>query len=304
MFRYLPDPPHETLLWRGTTVQFGSFTVRPDDPEFETAGEIRSHPTVVFPRGDAMWIEQDGHQPFVADRGCVVLYNLHQGYRRRSPTGHGDRADFFHFHEGVLLEAAKHGAASRSVAGERPFTSPRLAVDDVTFALERAVVRHVREEARPDALLVEETLLDVLQRMFRSPSDLRGREGAITARHRELVEDARALLAASATEGHRLDDLAGELGCSVFHLCRTFRAATGTTLHAHRLRLRLRASLERVASPGGGLSAIAYDLGFSNHSHFTCCFRRAFGLTPSALRRRATPELVRGLAGRISEGRP
>jgi AraC-like DNA-binding protein len=32
------------------------------------------------------------------------------------------------------------------------------------------------------------------------------------------------------------------------------------------------------------LTALAFDLGFSSHSHFSAAFRRAFGCTPSAFR--------------------
>jgi AraC family transcriptional regulator len=33
------------------------------------------------------------------------------------------------------------------------------------------------------------------------------------------------------------------------------------------------------------LTAVAFDLGFSSHSHFTASFRRTFGAAPSALRK-------------------
>lgn len=299
VFRYHPDPRHETLLWSGSTIQFGTFRANAADPEFATAGQIRCYPTVVFPRSDAIWIELDGHTPFIADQGCVVLYDLHREYRRQSPTGGGDRADFFHFGEGVLLEALELSAWPRAGAGGRLFASPRQPVDDVSCALERAIVRHVQEVETPDSFLVEETMLGVLRRIFGATGPECGR--GVPKRHRELAEEARALLAATVTEAHRLEELSARLGCSVFHLCRVFRAVTGSTLHSHRLRLRLRASLERVAVPGEGLSAIAYDLGFSSHSHFTGCFRRTFGLTPSTLRRRATPETVRDLTARVAE---
>jgi AraC-like DNA-binding protein len=58
-------------------------------------------------------------------------------------------------------------------------------------------------------------------------------------------------------------------------------------VHRWLLRLRLHASLERVAEPGSDLTTVALDFGFASHSHFTAAFRRTFGLTPSALRGRA-----------------
>ena len=75
------------------------------------------------------------------------------------------------------------------------------------------------------------------------------------------------------------------MGASVFHLARTFRRRTGFSLHAYRNQLRVRTALEHLASPGTDLVALALDLGFSSHSHFTETFRRGFGVTPSEARR-------------------
>ena len=68
--------------------------------------------------------------------------------------------------------------------------------------------------------------------------------------------------------------------------------------------VRLRASLDRVAA-GEDLSALAFDLGFSSHSHFSASFRRAFGVTPSRVRGLARARLAALLpdAGRTLEGR-
>lgn len=75
-------------------------------------------------------------------------------------------------------------------------------------------------------------------------------------------------------------------------LCRAFRKWTGTTLHAYRDQLRLRAALEHLASPGTDLTDLALSLGYSSHSHFSANFRAAFGMTPSDARRRATAKTL------------
>lgn len=80
-------------------------------------------------------------------------------------------------------------------------------------------------------------------------------------------------------------ELAAEVGVSPYHLHRRFRAATGWTAHAYRDHLRLREGLARVLDGEPDLSALAFDLGYASHSHFTTRFRRAFGATPSQVRR-------------------
>jgi AraC-like DNA-binding protein len=82
-----------------------------------------------------------------------------------------------------------------------------------------------------------------------------------------------------------LTRIARALGVSVFHLCRSFRRATGLTLHAYRDQVRLRAALERLEQGERDLTRLALDLGYSSHSHFTAAFRRSFGTSPSRTRK-------------------
>ena len=73
---------------------------------------------------------------------------------------------------------------------------------------------------------------------------------------------------------------------SPFRLCRAFRAATGTTLHRHLTDLRLVAALEHLPEYRDRLTALALDLGFSSHSHFTHAFREYYGKAPATIARR------------------
>jgi AraC-like DNA-binding protein len=112
-----------------------------------------------------------------------------------------------------------------------------------------------------------------------------------SARRVEAIERVREALAADPAAPVSLRVLAVHAGLSPFQLCRAFRRQTGLTLTAYRNELRLRQSLERVAS-GEELTGVALDLGFSSHSHFSSAFRRCFGTTPSVFRRAASEPLV------------
>jgi len=100
-------------------------------------------------------------------------------------------------------------------------------------------------------------------------------------------------------EDIRIADLASDCGLSECYLARTFRAATGTTLHAALMERRIaRArSLIEAASRRGTpacLAEVAAATGFSSHAHMTTAFRRVLGTTPSEwmrmmLRRSALP---------------
>jgi AraC family transcriptional regulator len=88
-----------------------------------------------------------------------------------------------------------------------------------------------------------------------------------------------------------LADLATDLGLSESYLARTFRAATGTTLHAALIERRIARArlLIEAASRRGALASladVAAATGFSSHAHMTTAFRRVLGVTPGKWMRR------------------
>jgi AraC-like DNA-binding protein len=104
-----------------------------------------------------------------------------------------------------------------------------------------------------------------------------------TSRARRVIADgAREILAANPERS--LPDLAGALAVSPHHLSRVFRVATGTTISRHRMRLRARNALERLAGGDHDLARLAADLGFADQSHLSRVISRETGRTPSALR--------------------
>lgn len=52
------------------------------------------------------------------------------------------------------------------------------------------------------------------------------------------------------------------------------------------LERRLERAAELLAGESGAISDVAYAVGFGSASHFTYCFRRRFGIAPSAYRRK------------------
>lgn len=102
-----------------------------------------------------------------------------------------------------------------------------------------------------------------------------------------LARRAREHLSRTFTETLPIGRIARVLGCSEGHLSRTFRQWTGLTLLGYRHGLRMCAALDRLEADGDDLAALACDLGYASHSHFTSRFERTFGLTPSGYRRLA-----------------
>jgi AraC-like DNA-binding protein len=113
------------------------------------------------------------------------------------------------------------------------------------------------------------------------------RRPATAVARRALADDARAILAAA--PGRPLRDLAADLAVSPHHLSRVFRAETGTTIARHRMRLRARAALERLAGGERDLARLAADLGFADQPHLCRVVRSETGGTPAALRAALRP---------------
>jgi AraC-like DNA-binding protein len=108
-----------------------------------------------------------------------------------------------------------------------------------------------------------------------------GRPGTARAR-RALADGVREALAAEPDRS--LPDLAGALAVSPHHLSRVFRAVTGRTISRHRMRVRARGAMERLAGGDRDLARLAADLGFVDHSHLCRVMRTETGCAPSALR--------------------
>ena len=242
----------------------------------------------VFPR-TAVWICHDGAEPFVADPNVVTFYNPGQHYTRRRLSRDGDRADWYLVAPDVMCEVAERFDPSTADRREGPLPFTHGPSGSRAYLAQRCLFEHVANSETPDELFVEEGVLSVLGDVVESGFASRAaatshRRGHADARRQSLAEEARALLATHFASSLTLAQLARTLGVSPFHLARVFRRCHGTSLHEYRVRLRLRAALQRLTRPRTDILELALSVGFSSHSHFTTAFRQAYGKSPSAFR--------------------
>ena len=83
------------------------------------------------------------------------------------------------------------------------------------------------------------------------------------------------------------DELAAAVGVHPFRLARSFKRATGTTLHRYIMATRVRRAMELLVGERASIAELALDVGFSSQSHLTTLFRKYTGTTPAAFRRSA-----------------
>jgi AraC-like DNA-binding protein len=269
-------------IFQSSLVRIGSFRCPVAHPQFRDSGPTRSH-LFVFPR-TSVWIEQAGRRPFVSDPTHAVLYNPQHIYTRRPISPDGDRSDYFGVSPDLHREMQSVFEPATADCERAEFRDGQARADAQTYRLQRRIFEYVRQHADPDVMAVEEAVVEVLHRLLAAAYGERSAAEGVPRRHLQLVENARAYLAAHYASKQTLTEVARALGCSVFHLCRVFRRHTGMTLHEYRQQLRVRHALESVTAGSSDLLEVALGLGYSGHSHFTAAFRDAFGQPPSVLR--------------------
>ena len=282
---------HRTLFENERLV-LGELWCPPESRCWHGLNSVSAAPHVIFPR-TPVTIRQLGREPVVCDRNHVLFFNPGQRFFRSLRSRDGDRSYYVELAPELMFNLARLTSF--------PFAFGPC--DPSVFLLQRLAVRHLREP-NFDPLLVEESVtktIGLTLERARTFHDLRAKSREATrAAHREIVDQTKELLAARFRERLTMGEIAGAIGVSRFHLSRVFRSSTGFSLHGYRNQLRLRAALERIADSQARLPALASELGFSSHSHFTAAFRESFGVAPSELRGRVTRAKLQDVLARQS----
>ncbi|MEO8453384.1 MAG: helix-turn-helix transcriptional regulator [Gemmatimonadota bacterium] len=282
--RFDSDVNH--VLFRSGSVRVGSFRCPVHHPVFPEGPPPCQ--MVAFPRSE-VWIERQHDRPFVADRRVVTLYNRGDRYRREAISREGDRTDWFGVKSALALEIATALDPGVGRHADRPFRFSHATSDPALYLRQQLLIRRL-ESGAIDPLEVEEEVVGIvaetLARAYAERGASPARRRFSEDEHRGLADRSRVELARDIGAPLSVAELARQVGVSPFHLCRVFRAQTGTTLHAYRTDLRLHRAVELLLDSCTELSELAFSLGFSSHSHFTETFRKRVGVTPSAVRQR------------------
>lgn len=244
-----------------------------------------------------------GRRCLTADINQTVFFSKGSTYRVSHPGECGDRGTTFVPAPRVLKDILRELDPSLAECPEPSFpfvTGPCEA--DVFWRHRELVLRLEAAESSPlEPLWADETALQLVADVLTAAFERHGlphkrRRNGTDSDHAERVEAAKTYLAGRLTESVTLDDVGRAVHSSPFHLARIFKQRTGVPVHRYLTQLRLRASLERLCDGAGDLTALALELGYSSHSHFTDTFRREFGLSPSQVRRHARRQTLREMS--------
>jgi AraC family transcriptional regulator len=96
----------------------------------------------------------------------------------------------------------------------------------------------------------------------------------------ERVEKVVALLRQNLAEPLTLEEIGRAIGCSPFHLSRTFSTEAGMTIPQYLRQLRMERAAELLRSGRFNVTEAALEVGYSSLSHFSQVFHETFGCCP------------------------
>jgi AraC family transcriptional regulator len=231
---------------------------------------------LVFPyRG--VYLRHVGADQAVADSNHVLFFNAGQTYQISHPLTGGDACLSIRIGESALDELAPARLLNRAAA--LGFRQQQRRVDIRTPA-RVAMLRRTLEQRTLDPLAAETLALELVRHSLGPRNSSSGR--ATAARHK-LADRVKVLLASAPSRRWTLSQIATQMRCSPVYLTQVFGQTEGLPLYRYQLRLRLARALELLWQYDD-IAALAADLGFSSHSHFSAAFRHAYGRTPSQFR--------------------
>ena len=242
---------------------------------------------IAFPyRGLFIW--HVGHDDVVADANQVLFVTGGEPYTISEPVS-GECSELII----TPTEELREDITGRPVArlSRHPLFSGRSRRAELRLLRLRADLLYGAHDKSWDEIAGDELVIALL----RSALDQDVVRCAPSMQTRRLIRRAKEFLAWRLSARLRLRDVAEAVGASPTYLTDLFRRVEGVPLHKYVTQLRLARALVELPHTED-LTTLAFDLGFSSHSHFSSSFRRAFECTPSEYRSSTQAEQRRRLA--------
>jgi AraC family transcriptional regulator len=283
-----PDPQTRRILLESAGVSVIDFRCR---AHVEPLGPEEPNPThgiVLVRKGVFQRLKR--REALTADANHVLFFNAAEPYRYSHPLPGGDECTIIVVDGERALELVARHAPRDAERAETPFALGHGLSSPLAVRLQYELLGLARRGA--PRLALEDVVAELADEAVGAAYRMRGlpppREpsaAAVRRRWRERVEAVKLALNQRLGRPPALAELARTAGCSPFHLSRMFRDVAGLSLRRYLGRLRARLAAERLAAGARDLTALALDLGYADHSHFTNAFRREWGVPPSRFRR-------------------
>ena len=255
-----------------------------------------------FPAGEGSYHAPDGPTLFVNLTARPIHYLQRQD--GRTHTGFYRQGDFtvtpadvpffarwqgtedclqIRFSDRFLQRVAAETLAGQ---GDRAALVPTFQQRDAQMGAMVSLLCRELQQAQPGTALYVDSLANLLAvQLLRSygsrPASLPSYDGGLPPPHLRRVLD---YLDAHLSEDVKLADLSQLLAMSPFHFSRLFKQSLGISPHQYLIQQRVERAKQLLKQTDQAIAAIAFDCGFSSHSHLTKQFRHLTGTTPKAYR--------------------
>jgi AraC-like DNA-binding protein len=227
-----------------------------------------------------VFVRHVGHDQAIAEANQVLFFNATQGYRVSHPVAGGDASISVIVSEPLLFELTPGALLRRSPTPA--FRQQRLRIDARTQTLV-ALLRHSLRHGTVEPLEAESLALTLVRRALGPRTT---HSAGATVGRQKIVDRAKLVLASDPSRRWTLAEIAAEVRVSPVYLTQLFQQVEGMPLYRYQSRLRLARALDLLAQYDD-LTALALELGFSSHSHFSAAFRQTYGRSPSEFRESA-----------------
>ncbi len=152
--------------------------------------------------------------------------------------------------------------------------------------------QHDRTGRMVDLVTTAEDLLKALVMEYALAADQRTQvhRGDISWHHQKVVQVIAQQITEQPADAPSVEELAQQAGYSAAHFSRMFQKVTGMTPRDYIVRARLSRATHLLNESTLNVGQIADALGYSDVYFFSRQFRQRMGVTPTAYRKRQTPE--------------
>jgi AraC-like DNA-binding protein len=295
--------PTERVLGRSALFCVGEHRCSPNHPWFREGGGPHTCAYIGFMRSAGVLREPADsraqvHTPNTAGFGAVG-----SSFTRRALDDVGEHSEWIAISPGFLAELAGARIFADKNWNGRDFAVPFAPLGLRAYYAQRRLVETLSADGCPSDLAFDEyvarLVVIILRDAFRfwdqRSNPKRAQRPSCERQRMGIVELAKQIIAADYRSNHSLTQLARAVNCSPGQLARIFPVQTRFTLHEYREHIRLRMSLQLLRETPSDLCAVAEQLGFASHSHFSTVFARRFGMPPSQYAKNHPPRVLRTL---------
>ena len=272
-------PLTRTVLYTGQTVSIRYVTCRSADQCISDV-EYAEGNNLILPLRGAFIEHFSRSKRVLAEPNVALLFPAGRPAKVSHPLGGADDCLVMEFANTIFHEITE--SAGITGVGTHCLLTPSA------MAWRNLLLRRIKD-GLAGQLEIEETALAFLDHAVGNSFGndvLTPRKSDKAAAH--PVEMAKLMLLEHPELKWTLSDLARKVVISPFHLTRMFHKKVGVPLHRYQVRTRLARAIDLLLNTDHEITTIAFNLGFSSHSHFTAIFKKAVGLPPRKFRVSAT----------------